>query len=109
MTLELVLALAYFLLLIVFLILGWRVYRWTGSGWALRFAWVFGLGFAGNLLAVAFGLAAVTRIDDPTLRHWIAEATGTTQRIDYAAMWLAAIVVAVGWLIERARLRFGRT
>ncbi|HET7093076.1 MAG TPA: hypothetical protein VFI22_06355 [Thermomicrobiales bacterium] len=109
MTLELVLALAYFLLPILFLIVGWRLQRRPGARWARRFAWVFGLGFAGNLLAFAFGLVAVRLTDEPARLHWIAGATATTQRIDYLAMWLAAAVVAAGWLIDRSRLRFGRT
>jgi hypothetical protein len=107
-TLELVLALAYFLLPIAFLIVGWRVYRRTGSRWARFFAWAFGLGFAGNLLVFALGLATAQVIDDPAQRHWIAEATGTTQRIDYLAMWIGGAVGAGGWLIDRSRPRFGR-
>ncbi len=109
MTLELALALAWFLLPIVFLIVSWRVRRRTGSRWARLFAWVFGLGFAGNLLAFALGLVAFHLADDPEHVHLIAEATRTTQRIDLAAMWLAGIAVAGGWLIDRARLRFGRS
>jgi hypothetical protein len=103
MSLESLFALASLLLPLVCLIVGWRVYRRTGSRWARFFPWAFGLGSVGNLLAFTLGLAASRLTDDPARLHGIAETTATTQRIDLLAMWLVAVAGGLGWPNGSAR------